>query len=210
MVTDGRFSGATHGLMAGHVSPEAASGGPIALLRDGDTVSFDIKARRLEVKLSAAELQQRRRRWRPPTPRYLTGVMGKYAQLVASPSEGAVTGTWRSAGSPRRARHMRRSPRTTEAPPAPNDHGRTGPVKAGPVPTRWNGTGRKWRSTPKGISRSHGRKPVVRGSQEVCLMASPYVKPRVRVMKMVSDTMFTRWRRSSAGRAGGLRSRGGR
>ena len=92
LLTDGRFSGATRGLMAGHVAPEAADGGPIALLRDGDPVSFDVKARRLEVELSARELARRRARWRPPAPRYTRGVMAKYAQLVSSASEGAVTG----------------------------------------------------------------------------------------------------------------------
>jgi len=93
LLTDGRFSGATRGLMAGHIAPEAAAGGPIALLRNGDRVTFDIPARRLEVTLSATELAQRRARWRPPTPRYAYGVMAKYAQLVSSASEGAVTGT---------------------------------------------------------------------------------------------------------------------
>ena len=92
LLTDGRFSGATRGLMAGHVAPEAASGGPIALLRDGDRVLFDISARRLDVKLSSAELAARRATWRTPKPRYATGVMAKYAQLVSSASEGAVTG----------------------------------------------------------------------------------------------------------------------
>ena len=92
LVTDGRFSGATRGLMAGHVAPEAAVGGPIAWLREGDMIRFDITARRLDVKWSAAELKKRRAAWRPPTPRYTTGVMAKYAQLVSSASEGAVTG----------------------------------------------------------------------------------------------------------------------
>lgn len=92
LLTDGRFSGATRGLMAGHVAPEAANGGPIALLRNGDSVVFDVKARRLDVELSAAELTRRRARWRPPAPRYTHGVMAKYAQLVSSASEGAVTG----------------------------------------------------------------------------------------------------------------------
>ena len=92
LLTDGRFSGATRGLMAGHIAPEAAQGGVIALLRDGDRITFDVKARRLDVKLSAEELAARRARWRPPTPRYTTGVMGKYAQLVSSASDGAITG----------------------------------------------------------------------------------------------------------------------
>ena len=91
LLTDGRFSGATHGLMAGHVAPEAAHGGPIAAVRDGDTIIFDIKARRLDVDISEQELQARLSQWTPPAPRYKTGVMAKYAKLVSSASEGAVT-----------------------------------------------------------------------------------------------------------------------
>jgi dihydroxy-acid dehydratase len=91
LLTDGRFSGATHGLMAGHVAPEAAHGGPIAALRDGDTVIFDVKARRLDVAISAEEINERLRHWSAPPPRYKTGVMAKYAKLVSSASEGAVT-----------------------------------------------------------------------------------------------------------------------
>jgi dihydroxy-acid dehydratase len=91
LLTDGRFSGATHGLMAGHVAPEAAHGGPIAALRDGDTIVFDIKARRLDVDISEQELKARLSQWTAPTPRYKTGVMAKYAKLVSSASEGAVT-----------------------------------------------------------------------------------------------------------------------
>jgi len=91
LMTDGRFSGATHGLMAGHVAPEAATGGPIAALRDGDTIVFDIKVRRLDVELSDAEMRARLGQWKPPTPRYTSGVMAKYARLVSSASEGAVT-----------------------------------------------------------------------------------------------------------------------
>ncbi len=91
LLTDGRFSGATHGLMAGHVAPEAAHGGPIAALRDGDTVIFDVKARRLDVDISEEELKVRLSRWTAPPPRYKTGVMAKYAKLVSSASEGAVT-----------------------------------------------------------------------------------------------------------------------
>jgi dihydroxy-acid dehydratase len=92
LLTDGRFSGATHGLMAGHVAPEAASGGPIAALRNGDTVVFDIKSRRLDVDLPEKEIRSRLSQWRPPPPRYANGVMAKYARLVSSASEGAVTG----------------------------------------------------------------------------------------------------------------------
>ena len=99
LLTDGRFSGATRGLMAGHVAPEAANGGPIALLRNGDQVRFDVQARRLDVDCSAAELGRRHAQWRPPKPRYTYGVMAKYAQLVSSASEGAVTGATKSASS---------------------------------------------------------------------------------------------------------------
>jgi dihydroxy-acid dehydratase len=91
LLTDGRFSGATHGLMAGHVAPEAANGGPIAAVRDGDTIVFDIKARRLDLEISPQELSSRLRQWTPPPPRYTRGVMAKYAKLVSSASLGAVT-----------------------------------------------------------------------------------------------------------------------
>ena len=91
LLTDGRFSGATRGLMAGHVAPEAAHGGPIAALRDGDTVTFDIENRTLGVDLPEGELEARLAQWREPEPRYATGVMAKYAALVSSASEGAVT-----------------------------------------------------------------------------------------------------------------------
>jgi dihydroxy-acid dehydratase len=91
LVTDGRFSGATHGLMAGHVAPEAASGGPIAAVRDGDIISFDLPARTLQVDISDEDLAARLRQWRPLPPRFTTGVMAKYARLVSSAAEGAVT-----------------------------------------------------------------------------------------------------------------------
>jgi dihydroxy-acid dehydratase len=91
LVTDGRFSGATHGLMVGHVSPEASRGGPLAALRDGDIVTIDVKAREVRAELSADELAARLRDWTPPPPRYTTGVFAKYAALVSSASEGAVT-----------------------------------------------------------------------------------------------------------------------
>jgi len=91
LLTDGRFSGATHGLMAGHVAPEAAHGGPIAAVRDGDSIVFDIKARRLDVEISDQEMKSRLSQWKTPEPRYKTGVMAKYAKLVSSASEGAVT-----------------------------------------------------------------------------------------------------------------------
>ena len=92
LMTDGRFSGATHGFMIGHVAPEAAEGGPIAALKNGDTIVIDIKKRRLDVELSAAELKKRLKAVKPPKPRYAWGVMAKYARLVSSASDGAVTG----------------------------------------------------------------------------------------------------------------------
>ncbi len=92
LVTDGRFSGATHGLMAGHVAPAAAKGGPIAALKEGDMIVFDITGRQLNVELSTSELRSRLAAWRPPKPRYETGALAKYAELVSSASEGAVTG----------------------------------------------------------------------------------------------------------------------
>jgi dihydroxy-acid dehydratase len=91
LITDGRFSGATHGLMAGHVTPEAAHGGPIAVVKDGDVIEFDIEARELRVELSDDEIDARLRDWSPPPPRYTAGVLAKYASLVSSASEGAVT-----------------------------------------------------------------------------------------------------------------------
>ncbi len=91
LLTDGRFSGATRGLMAGHVSPEAANGGPIAAVRDGDTILFDVKNRVLKVEISDDELHQRMSKWKPQAPRYPTGVFAKYAALVSSASQGAIT-----------------------------------------------------------------------------------------------------------------------
>jgi dihydroxy-acid dehydratase len=91
LMTDGRFSGATHGLMIGHVSPEAALGGPIAAIREGDKIRIDVKQRLLEVEISDSELKLRMSNWRAPKPRFATGVFGKYSALVASASEGAVT-----------------------------------------------------------------------------------------------------------------------
>jgi dihydroxy-acid dehydratase len=91
LLTDGRFSGATHGLMAGHVAPEAAQGGPIAALRDGDMIVVDIPTRQLQVELNDTELKARLADWRPPPPRYQAGVFAKYARLVSSAATGAVT-----------------------------------------------------------------------------------------------------------------------
>src|SRR2546428_733081 len=91
LLTDGRFSGATHGLMAGHVAPEAAKKGPIAALKTGDVIVFDVSARALNVELTQKEIKTRLSKWKPPVPRYTTGVMAKYARHVSSASEGAVT-----------------------------------------------------------------------------------------------------------------------
>jgi len=91
LLTDGRFSGATRGLMAGHVAPEAAVGGPIAAVEEGDTISFDVEQRRLDLEVSEATLRERLARWRAPAPRYTSGVFAKYVALVSSAAEGAVT-----------------------------------------------------------------------------------------------------------------------
>ncbi len=91
LITDGRFSGATRGLMVGHVAPEAAAGGPIAAVREGDLVVVDVKARELQVMLPAEEIAARLRAWAPPAPRYSSGVFAKYAALVTSAAEGAIT-----------------------------------------------------------------------------------------------------------------------
>jgi dihydroxy-acid dehydratase len=91
LITDGRFSGATHGFMVGHVAPEAYRGGPIAALHDGDLVTLDVEARELRVDLSDHEIEARLAAWTPPPPRYTRGVLAKYAALVSSASEGAVT-----------------------------------------------------------------------------------------------------------------------
>jgi dihydroxy-acid dehydratase len=92
LVTDGRFSGATRGMMVGHVSPEAARGGPLAALLDGDTVVIDLALRRLDVELDEGTLRDRLDAWTPPPPRYTTGAFAKYARLVSSAATGAVTG----------------------------------------------------------------------------------------------------------------------
>jgi len=92
LLTDGRFSGATRGLMAGHVAPEAAVRGPIAAVRNGDIIIFDVDKRRLSVEISESEIESRLRNWQPPKPRFATGVFAKYASRVSSASVGAVTG----------------------------------------------------------------------------------------------------------------------
>ena len=91
LLTDGRFSGATHGFMAGHVAPEARHGGPIAAVRDGDTVVFDVARRELNVELSADEIAERVEAYESPPARYENGVLGKYARHVESAALGAIT-----------------------------------------------------------------------------------------------------------------------
>ena len=91
LITDGRFSGGTYGMVVGHVAPEAAAGGNIALVENGDLITIDGDQRLLEVHLSNEELDERRQNWQPPTPRYARGVISKYAKLVSSSSRGAVT-----------------------------------------------------------------------------------------------------------------------
>ncbi|MEE3203499.1 MAG: dihydroxy-acid dehydratase [Acidobacteriota bacterium] len=91
LLTDGRFSGATRGMMAGHVAPEAAKGGPIAIVENGDTILFDEQNRKLELEVSEEEIQTRLAAWQPPEPKFKRGVMAKYARLVSSAAQGAVT-----------------------------------------------------------------------------------------------------------------------
>jgi dihydroxy-acid dehydratase len=91
LVTDGRFSGGTYGLVVGHVAPEAAVGGTIALVEEGDSITIDAETRVLQLNISAVELQRRRAMWRPRPHRYRRGVLAKYASLVSSSSLGAVT-----------------------------------------------------------------------------------------------------------------------
>jgi dihydroxy-acid dehydratase len=91
LVTDGRFSGATHGFMVAHVAPEAANGGPIAAVEEGDPVSIDVVARQINLEIPPEKIAERLARWKAPAPRYATGVFAKYCALVASASEGAVT-----------------------------------------------------------------------------------------------------------------------
>jgi len=91
LVTDGRFSGGTHGFCVGHVAPEAVDGGPIALVAEGDRIVIDADAHTIDLMVDEATLRERARRWKPIDPRYTTGVLAKYASLVSSASEGAVT-----------------------------------------------------------------------------------------------------------------------
>ncbi len=103
LITDGRFSGGTHGLMIGHIAPEAALGGPIGLVREGDPIVIDVDRKALDLDVPEEELARRRAGWSPPAPRYAGGVMAKYAAQVSSASNGAVTtGDRMTAGSPGR------------------------------------------------------------------------------------------------------------
>ncbi len=91
LITDGRFSGGTHGLMIGHIAPEAALGGPIAIVEEGDTIVIDVDRKALDIDLPAEEIERRLASWTPRPPNYPGGVLGKYAALVGSASQGAVT-----------------------------------------------------------------------------------------------------------------------
>ncbi|MCC6823191.1 MAG: dihydroxy-acid dehydratase [Verrucomicrobia subdivision 3 bacterium] len=91
LITDGRFSGGSHGFVVGHITPEAYAGGPIALVKDGDSITIDAETRQINLELTARELKQRRQAWKAPRPRYTRGVLAKYASTVASASQGAVT-----------------------------------------------------------------------------------------------------------------------
>ncbi|MFB6261100.1 MAG: dihydroxy-acid dehydratase, partial [Thiohalorhabdaceae bacterium] len=92
LITDGRFSGGTYGMVVGHVAPEAAVGGPIGLVADGDEITIDADQRLLQVNIADEELERRRQEWTEPAPRYSRGVLSKYAKLARSASAGATTG----------------------------------------------------------------------------------------------------------------------
>jgi dihydroxy-acid dehydratase len=100
LVTDGRFSGATHGFMIAHVAPEAANGGPIAAVREGDRITVDAGSGVLDLDIEPAELRRRLAAWKAPAPRYETGVFAKYCALVSSASEGAITSRVHPVGPP--------------------------------------------------------------------------------------------------------------
>lgn len=90
LITDGRFSGGTRGAAIGHISPEAAAGGPIALVRDGDEIIIDIPAKTITLNVPEAELEERRRAWRPPPPKVTEGYLSRYARMVSSAAQGAI------------------------------------------------------------------------------------------------------------------------
>jgi dihydroxy-acid dehydratase len=91
LITDGRFSGGSHGFVVGHITPEAAVGGPIALVEDGDTITIDAVNNSIILEISEEEMEKRRKAWTPPAPRFTRGVLAKYARVVSSASTGAVT-----------------------------------------------------------------------------------------------------------------------
>lgn len=91
LITDGRFSGGTHGFVVGHITPEACDGGAIAVVRNGDTITIDAVKRQINVGLSASEIKKRLKSWKKPKPKAQRGALAKYAKLVSSASEGAVT-----------------------------------------------------------------------------------------------------------------------
>jgi dihydroxy-acid dehydratase len=91
LITDGRFSGGTYGMVVGHVAPEAFVGGVIALVHEGDSITIDAENRLLQLNVSEEEISSRRAKWQPPKPRYMRGVLAKYAKLVSTASEGATT-----------------------------------------------------------------------------------------------------------------------
>jgi dihydroxy-acid dehydratase len=91
LITDGRFSGGSHGFVVGHITPEAFMGGPIAIVKSGDRITIDAGKRVIDLEVSAGEIARRLARWKKPKPRYTRGVLAKYAELVSSASEGAVT-----------------------------------------------------------------------------------------------------------------------
>jgi len=91
LLTDGRFSGGTWGMVVGHVAPEAYVGGPIAFIKEGDSITIDAKKRLIQLNVSAKELAQRRKKWKAPKPRYTRGLMAKYMKLVSTASLGAIT-----------------------------------------------------------------------------------------------------------------------
>jgi dihydroxy-acid dehydratase len=91
LITDGRFSGGTHGFVVGHITPEAFAGGPLAIVKNGDPITIDARRRTLTLDISAKEIATRRRKWKARKPRYVTGVLAKYAKLVSTASKGAVT-----------------------------------------------------------------------------------------------------------------------
>jgi dihydroxy-acid dehydratase len=108
LITDGRFSGGSHGFVVGHVAPEAGVGGPLALVRNGDRISIDARRREVTLAVSAAELARRARAWRAPRPVPERGVLAKYVREVASASVGAVTDAWPEARGPRAPKRRRR------------------------------------------------------------------------------------------------------